>query len=148
MSHRILIVDDEEEILSALETCLELQGYQVSTCSDPLQALEWVAMEKFHIVLLDINMPKLTGIEVLRRIKHGACTVQVIMITAYSTLEKAIDCWEAGASDYILKPFADLEEIGSIVRLTSERISRWEDVAKRALRDRPGAERNAGGDLS
>lgn len=134
MAHRILVVDDEQEILAALDTHLSLIGYEVKTCDDPEEAFNLVSIEKFHIVLLDINMPTMTGIELLKKIKSIKPTVQVIMITAYSTLEKAIDCWEAGASDYILKPFADLDAIGSIVNLTSERIKRWEDAAKKSIR--------------
>ncbi len=134
MAHRILVVDDEQEILAALDTHLSLIGYEVKTCDDPEEAFNLISIEKFHIVLLDINMPSMTGIELLKKIKSIKPTVQVIMITAYSTLEKAIDCWEAGASDYILKPFADLDAIGSIVNLTSERIRRWEDGAKKSIR--------------
>ena len=134
MAHRILVVDDEQEILAALDTHLSLIGYEVKTCDNPEEALNLISIEKFHIALLDINMPNMTGIELLRKIKSIKPTVQVIMITAYSTLEKAIDCWEAGASDYILKPFADLDAIGSIVNLTSERIRRWEDAAKKSIR--------------
>jgi DNA-binding response OmpR family regulator len=134
MVHRILVVDDEQEILTALDTHLSLIGYEVKTCDIPETALEMVLIDKFHIVMLDINMPGMSGIELLRKIKAAKSIVQVIMITAYSTLEKAIDCWEAGASDYILKPFADLDAIGSIVNLTSERIKRWEDAAKKSIR--------------
>jgi len=134
MAHRILVVDDKQEILAALDTHLSLIGYEVKTCDNPEEALNLISIEKFHIALLDINMPTMTGIELLRKIKQIKPTVQVIMITAYSTLEKAIDCWEAGASDYILKPFADLDAIGSIVNLTSERIRRWEDAAKKSIR--------------
>lgn len=134
MAHRILVVDDEQEILAALDTHLSLIGYEVKTCDDPEEAFNLISIEKFHIVLLDINMPSMTGIELLKKIKSIKPTIQVIMITAYSTLEKAIDCWEAGASDYILKPFADLDAIGSIVNLTSERIRRWEDGAKKSIR--------------
>ena len=134
MEHKILVVDDEQEILAALDTHLSLIGYEIKTCDDPEEAFNLISIEKFHMVLLDINMPNMTGIELLKKIKSIKPTVQVIMITAYSTLEKAIDCWEAGASDYILKPFADLDAIGSIVNLTSERIRRWEDGAKKSIR--------------
>jgi two-component system response regulator HydG len=134
MAHKILVVDDEQEILAALDTHLSLIGYEIKTCDDPEEAFNLISIEKFHMVLLDINMPNMTGIELLKKIKSIKPTIQVIMITAYSTLEKAIDCWEAGASDYILKPFADLDAIGSIVNLTSERIRRWEDGAKKSIR--------------
>ena len=130
MDFKILIVDDEADILSALDTHCALLGYETKTTTDPAEALEMVQTEKFHIVLADINMPKMNGIELLRKIKAEKPTVQVIMITAFPTMEKAIDCWEYGASDYILKPFSDLEEIGDIIRLTSERIARWQEIAR------------------
>lgn len=134
MDHRILIVDDEPDILSALGTHCELMGYDVETTNDPMNAIQMVELEKFHIALLDINMPKMNGIDLLRRIKSTKSNIQVIMITAYSTLDKAIDCWDNGATDYILKPFTDLDQIGEIIRLTSERIQRWEDVAHQSIK--------------
>lgn len=134
MDCRILIVDDEPEILSALDTHCALLGYETKTTNDPLEALELVQMEKFHIVLTDINMPKMNGIELLRKIKAVKPSVQVIMITAFSTMEKAIDCWESGAVDYILKPFSDLDEIGNIIRLNSDRIARWQEIARLSIR--------------
>ncbi len=134
MDHRILIVDDEPDILSALGTHCELMGYDVETTDDPMDAIQMVELEKFHIILLDINMPKMNGIDLLRRIKSTKSNIQVIMITAYSTLNKAIDCWDNGATDYILKPFTDLDQIGEFIRLTSERIQRWEDVAHQSIK--------------
>lgn len=134
MNHKILIVDDESDILSALGTHCELMGYEIETTDDPLKAIQMVELDKYHIALLDINMPKMNGIELLRRIKTTKPTTQVIMITAFSTLDKTIDCWENGATDYILKPFTDLDQIGEIIRLTSERILRWEDVAHQSIK--------------
>lgn len=133
MGHRVLIVDDDKDILGVLQTHCELMGYDVTTCEDPLEALEKAKIEKYHIALLDINMPKMTGIEMLKKIKEARPTIQVIMITAFTTAEKAIDCWENGASDYILKPFADLEQIGTVINLTSERIGRWEEIYKQSM---------------
>ncbi|MGR3317279.1 MAG: response regulator [Candidatus Anammoxibacter sp.] len=127
------MLDDDKEILGVLRTHCELMGYELTICDDPIKALEMIKIEKFHIVLLDINMPKMTGIEMLKKIKETRPNIQVIMITAFTTAEKAIDCWENGASDYILKPFADLEQIGTIVNLTSERIGRWEEIYKQSM---------------
>jgi DNA-binding response OmpR family regulator len=135
MTYKIMIVDDEPEILQALETFLSLRGYQVSTSEDPWAALERIEFEKFHVVLLDINMPQMSGIELLRRIKCARPTVQVIMMTAYTTIQKTIECIENGAGDYVLKPFSDMEEFASIVRMSCERIARWEVVARESLRN-------------
>lgn len=133
VSHKILIIDDDVDILTVLQTHCELMGYSVATCEDPLAALERIKTEKFHIVLLDINMPKMSGVELLKAIKSAKPTTQVIMITAFTTVEKTIDCWEHGASDYILKPFTDLEQIGVVINLTSERIRRWEEIYKQSM---------------
>jgi DNA-binding NtrC family response regulator len=135
MAYKIMIVDDEDQILSALETFLSLRGYEVTTSNNPLEALERIEFEKFHLVLLDINMPQMTGIDMLKRIKQARPTVQVIMMTAYTTIKKTIECVEYGASDYLLKPFESLEELTDIVKLTCERVSRWEHIARESLRN-------------
>ena len=134
MPYKILIVDDEEQILSALETFFKLREYDVTTCTSGPEALERIQMEKFHVALLDINMPMMSGIELLKRIKDARPTVQVVMMTAYTTIEKAIECVENGASDYLLKPFQDMNDLASIVRLSCDCVARWEKVAKESLR--------------
>lgn len=135
MTFKIIIVDDEEQILSALGTFFSLRGYEVMTTSDPEDALERIRMEKFHVALLDINMPLVNGIELLKLIKESRPTVQVIMMTAYTTIEKAIECVERGASDYLLKPFQDLDELSNIVKMAAERVRRWEVVARESIRN-------------
>lgn len=133
MAYRILLVDDEEDMLSSLGTYLELQGYETVSTSDPLQAIDMVALKKFHVAICDINMPGMNGIELLKKLKKSWPSLQVVMMTGYGTLEKAIDCLEAGACEFILKPFDDIDEIGEIINLTFQRISRWENVAKASL---------------
>lgn len=133
MTCKLIIVDDEEQILSALGTFFGLRGYEVVTSGDPDDALERIRMEKFHVALLDINMPKMNGIELLKLIKEARPTVQVIMMTAYTTIEKAIECVECGASDYLLKPFQDLEEMADIVKMAADRVRRWEVVARESI---------------
>lgn len=135
MTYKLMIVDDEEQILQALETFFSLRSYDVSVSADPAAALERIRMEKFHAVLLDINMPQMTGIELLQKIKESRPTVQVVMMTAYTTIEKAIECVEKGASDYLLKPFQDLEELADVVKISCERVRRWEAVARESLRN-------------
>jgi DNA-binding NtrC family response regulator len=135
MTCKLIIVDDEEQILSALGTFFGLRGYEVVTSGDPDDALERIRMENFHVALLDINMPKVNGIELLKLIKEARPTVQVIMMTAYTTIEKAIECVECGASDYLLKPFQDLEELADIVKMAADRVRRWEVVARESMRN-------------
>ncbi len=130
---RVMVVDDEEEILVAIETFLRLHGYQVETFADPRQALARVRRESFHVILLDINMPLLDGISLLHTIKALRPGAQVVMMTAYSTLEKVRACVEAGAVDYIMKPFVDLQETLNILRLSCERVERWESAGSRSI---------------
>ncbi len=135
MPYKLLIVDDEEQILSALDTFFKLRDFDVITTKDPFDALERTKIEKFHVALLDINMPGMSGVELLKRIKESRPTVQVVMMTAYTTIEKAIECVENGASDYLLKPFHDLNDLAHIVKLSCDRVARWEKVAKESLRN-------------
>ena len=133
MHHKILVVDDEIQVLSAMKTFLEMKGYITHTCSAPKEALERIQRERFNIALLDISMPDMDGITLLRKIKAIRPSLEVIMMTAHSTLCKAAACWDAGASDYIIKPFSSPEEILKVVELTSQRIRRWEEAGRKSI---------------
>lgn len=125
MSANVLIVDDEEGIRTSLGAYLSLEGYTVEVAEDGYKALEKLRLSKFNIVLLDINMPGMDGLETLKAVKALDFSIQVIMITAYSTFDKTMKSLEYGASDYILKPFEDLKEILHLVKLSEERLDRW-----------------------
>jgi len=125
MSVRIMIVDDEEGIRTSLAAYLKLEGYDVSVAENGEDAINKLRAAKHNIVLLDINMPGLDGLETLRIIKSIDFSIQVIMITAYSTFEKTMKSLEFGASDYILKPFDDLSEILRLVKISEEKLERW-----------------------
>ena len=86
--------------------------------------------DRFHAALLDINLPRMSGIQLLKKVKAISPTIQVMMMTAYSSIENAIECLESGASDYFLKPFQDLNEIAGIIQATCERVGRWENVTR------------------
>lgn len=135
MAYKVMIVDDEDLILSSLETFLTLRGHDVQTSNNPVEALERIEFDKFHVVLMDINMPQMTGLELLKRVKTARPTVQVIMMTAYTTIQKCIECVERGASDYLLKPFDDMEQLADLIDETCRRVARWESIAKESLRN-------------
>lgn len=122
---RVLIVDDEEEILIALAQLLRLDGYNVHTASSPITALEMIKGTKYHIILSDIVMPEMNGLELLTQIKEYDPLAQVIMMTGYSTMEITMLSLERGASDYILKPFKDFKDVSKIVKLSEEKLKRW-----------------------
>ena len=115
MSKAILVVDDEKEICTILSDNLSREGYRVFTAYNGKTALELVRKEKPDLVLLDIKMPEMDGIEVLRRIKKMKKKIVVIMLTAYGTLETARKAMKLGAYEYITKPF-DLFLLKSIVK--------------------------------
>src|SRR3990170_2063520 len=99
MSKTILVVDDEKEICTVLSDNLSREGYRVFVAYEGKTALELVRKEKPDLVLLDIKMPKMNGIEVLRRIKKIKKETVVIMLTAYGTLETARKAMKLGAYD-------------------------------------------------
>ena len=117
---RILIADDEESIRRSLSEVLTGDGYHVVSVEDGYAAIEAVENSGWDLVILDVRMPKLNGLEVLRRIKESNPDLDVIIITGYSTVENAVAAMKAGAVDYIVKPFTP-DEIRIRIRNTVER---------------------------
>lgn len=102
---KVLIVDDEVEIVEILAEFFAQKGYEVSSAHDGVEGLSKVKKERPHIVLLDIRMPGMNGIDVLRNIKEIDSNIGVIMITANEDIEVAKQSLALGAFDYISKPF-------------------------------------------
>ncbi len=128
MEIKIMVVDDEEEILNLLRKYLEKAGFNnVVTINDPEKALELMQKELYKIVLLDIRMPKMDGIELLQKIKDINPLCNIIMVTAYSDLNNVVECIARGAVDFVAKPFK-MKELTNIVGQCRERIDRWKDV--------------------
>ena len=102
---RILIVDDDRAICDYMQTLLERDGYQVKTLSDPTQVEEEVRAGGYHLIILDLMMPKLDGIEVLKRIRKIDTDIAVVIFTGFPNLESAVQSMKLDAVDYIKKPF-------------------------------------------
>jgi len=117
---KILIVDDDPEICHLLSTCLAPLEYKVTSANDGSQALEWIEAEQFNIVILDLMLPGPNGIDILRHIHKRQPETDVIVLTAYASLETAIEALRLGAYDYITKPF-QIEAIRSTVRRAVEK---------------------------
>ena len=116
----ILVVDDEINVIESFKRLLE-DDYKVLTATNGEEALEKIEKENLDIVLLDIRMPEMDGIEVLRRIREMSENVDVIVITAVSTMRTAIEAMKLGAYDYITKPFEVDEVIVSINKALEKR---------------------------
>ncbi len=102
-SKRILIVDDEPEMRVALETTLKRENYQLFCAEDGKQALDQFEVNDFDLVLTDVRMPKLTGLELLRAVKERSPKIPVVIMTAYGTIDNAVEAMKEGAFDYLIK---------------------------------------------
>ena len=103
-SANVLIVDDEERFLKTTQALLEKEGYKVLTAVDGRQGLATLKDKRIDVVVLDVKMPGMDGVEVLQRIKAAHPLVEVLMLTGHATMETAIDGLKLGAFDYLTKP--------------------------------------------
>ena len=115
MSHRILVVDDDASIRETFERHLGRSGYAVSLAGDGQQALSLLHEVDPALVITDVRMPGLDGLELLRRIRDGADPPDVLVITAHDDMRTAIEAMRAGACDYLVKPL-DLDQIDLLIK--------------------------------
>lgn len=112
--NKILIIDDDDQITEMLKRIFEFKGLKSLTCATADEALSILRSNDIKLILLDIHMPEITGVELLKRIQEITPSVNVIMMTGYRELDIAQECMELGAKDYITKPF-DLEYLETTV---------------------------------
>ena len=130
----ILIVDDNPSMRLALSESLDSCGYKVETSGSGADALEKFQKDKFGVVITDMRMPKMGGIEVLRKIKEKSPATPVIVITAYGTVNTAVEAMKEGASDFIMKPFS-IDHLESIVKkVVAGKDGRSEDESRHGSR--------------
>ncbi len=120
MARKVLVVDDEANMRHMLEVLLQEEGYQVQCASNGEEALQNLENESFDFVLCDIRMPKIDGPELLEQMKKRGLNATVIMMSAYGTMDTAIETMKKGAYDYIPKPFRT-DEIILTLRKAEER---------------------------
>ena len=111
--YSILVIDDEIEILDMLSRFLNRNpNFTVQTFSNPVSALSSINNNtKYDLVLLDIMMPQMNGLDVLEKLKEINSDQKVIMMTAYSTLDKVLKSHKIGATNYVMKPFSSLDSL-------------------------------------
>ncbi|MBI3365432.1 MAG: sigma-54-dependent Fis family transcriptional regulator [Ignavibacteriae bacterium] len=117
---RILVVDDEAEVLRTVKSLLEAEGQKIDTYSDPILAMNILQKERYDLILLDLNMPKMSGIELLESVKERYPLTEVIMLTGVIEVRTAVECMSRGAFYYLNKPFMP-DEIQQTVRRALER---------------------------
>jgi two-component system response regulator PilR (NtrC family) len=138
---KILVVDDEKSMRDFLSIMLKKEGYEVSTAENGEDALRAVQAEIFDLVITDVKMPRMDGLEVLKMVKDVSPETVVLMITAFATTETAVEAMKLGAYDYITKPFK-VEEIKLVIRKALEKRSlRKENILlRREMESRAGFE--------
>ena len=119
---RILVVDDDESLRGVMEAVLSEDGHDVVTADSAEIALQLFAERPFPLVITDIRMGGMNGIELLGRIKEMNEEVQVVIMTSYASVETAVSALRSGAYDYLIKPFDDLELISAVVNRAIEKI--------------------------
>ncbi|MEV7006524.1 response regulator transcription factor [Streptosporangium sp. NPDC051022] len=112
---RVLVVDDEPALREALQSSLEFEGYRVGLAEDGQAALEVLRREPYELVLLDVMMPRLDGLTACRRLRAAGNHVPVLMLTARDAVGDRVSGLDAGADDYLVKPF-ELDELLARVR--------------------------------
>lgn len=121
----ILIIDDEKPILQTLKKALALQGINCETTESAIQGLTLHKKNLFPVVLTDISMPEMTGIDFLREAKRIHPTCLIYIMTGYTSMSKLVDCLELGATDYFTKPFESLDVVTDNLKMGLARYERW-----------------------
>jgi len=107
---KMLLVDDEERFLSTTKKLLSRKGYDVLTATSGAEALEELRVHNIHVVILDVKMPGMDGLETLKAIKRTYPLVEVIMLTGHGTIDSAVEGLKSGATDYLTKP-TDVQDL-------------------------------------
>ncbi|RME72773.1 MAG: DNA-binding response regulator [Chloroflexi bacterium] len=123
----VLIVDDEDTLRHFLRLHLQDQGYRVSEAADGASAMVLIEQETFDVALVDLRLPDADGLEIVRRLRQVAPTTSIIIVTAYASLDSAIEALRQGAHDYLTKPFDTAELLASVA----------DGIARRAAAPRP-----------
>ena len=119
---RILVVDDERDLNRVISKRLEKEGYSVDSCYDGEQAIDYLRTGEFDAVVMDIMMPKINGLDALRMIRAGDNSVPVLLLTAKDSISDRVEGLDAGAEDYLIKPFA-FEELLARIRVMTRKAS-------------------------
>jgi DNA-binding response OmpR family regulator len=120
-SMRILVVEDERDLNNVIVKKLTLEGYSVDACFNGLDALEYIEMGEYDAVILDIMLPKLSGLGVLERLRAKNNMTPILFLTAKDSIEDRVSGLDSGADDYLVKPFAFAELLARIRVLTRKK---------------------------
>jgi DNA-binding NtrC family response regulator len=135
MKVRVLLVDDEEQFAQTLAMRLDTRGYAVATAFNGDQALKHLKAKEADVVILDVLMPGLTGIDTLREMKKLRPLTEIIMLTGHATVETAIEGMKLGAFDYLMKP-TEIDDLVEKIDKAYRRKAEHEDRIRQATIDK------------
>jgi two-component system, NtrC family, response regulator AtoC len=121
LTRRILVVDDEAPVRHGIAQVLSRQKYEVTTAADAAQALESLGNGPFGVILLDIRLPDMDGVELLRLLRKDFPETAIVMITGFPTIQGAVECIKLGALDYLVKPFR-IDDLEAVVQKAREHL--------------------------
>ncbi|KPJ61928.1 MAG: histidine kinase [Deltaproteobacteria bacterium DG_8] len=127
-TNRVLIIDDEENMLHMLKTILSKEGYEIATATNGIEGLEKIEADSFNTILCDLRMPEMDGLSFLKAIKEKNIHSIIIMMSAYGTIDLAIEAMKLGAYDYISKPFKPDEIILTLKKADERELLRKENI--------------------
>jgi two-component system NtrC family response regulator len=141
MENHILIIDDEKNYLLILEAILEEEGYKVTALSDPVMAMTFLEESEVDVVITDMKMPGMSGQEVLGSVRKNPPHIPVMIMTAFGTIDKAVEAMKSGAFDYITKPFSNDEILLSVRKaLKLSQAERQNRLLRESLAEKFGKE--------
>lgn len=127
---KILVVDDEPLIVKSLSAYLRLKGYDVVGCESPAEALRRAGEENIQVVVSDVLMPEMDGVELLRRLKQQNGFCQVILITGFVRMDKLLEAFQGGANNIFFKPLEALDELGNEIDRAFHKLKRIQEVLR------------------
>jgi len=127
---RLLLAEDEKELSNALVTILKHNNYSVDAVYDGLEALDYLQAENYDGAILDIMMPKMDGITVLKKLREGGSDLPVLMLTAKSEIDDRVMGLDSGADDYLTKPFATKELLARIRSMTRRKAEVTDNILR------------------
>jgi two-component system response regulator AtoC len=141
MEEEILVVDDEPQMLIAIKETLGRNGYSIITAASGMEAMRRLKEKYYQLVITDMRMPEVSGLDLLRKIKNLTPQPPEILLTAYGPVQNAVEAMRDGAFDYLLKPFSS-EALEAVVRRALDSIARKnEKVSHELITQDPGFSR-------
>ena len=125
---RILVADDDAVIREGLRRVLTAEGYEVKTVSNGQAALERLEAQRFKLLVTDLKMPGMSGLEVLQSLRACQPELPVVLITGYAAIDNAVEAMKNGATDYLSKPFANEELVSKVKNAIKTRAVLIDDI--------------------